>query len=291
MVRSMTGYGRGIKSYGTRKITAEIRSVNHRYLELQTKIPREFYPLDSKIRELLSSRISRGKVDVVISDEWIGEHDCDLSFDMSKAGFYVNAAREISEKFNIESGINALEILKIPGFVSETENSDETDSLWEMLKPALDEALDQLIRQRENEGARLRDDLLTKVDLLSSDVEYVETIAPDIIEKYKADLTEKVRQVIDTIPDENRIAEEVTIYADKICIDEELTRLKSHVSALRQCFSIDEPVGRKLDFLSQELNREANTILSKSSDVRTADLGIRIKTTIEKIREQIQNIE
>lgn len=292
MICSMTGFGRGRNTVNGRTITVEIRSVNHRYLELSTRLPKEFYPLDQKIRRVVQERISRGKTDLTVIVERNGDADAPLHIDESIAEFYVKNSAYLSERFSIKNDLSAGSLLCFPDVVTSVSREESPEELMNDLMPALTQALDMFVEARADEGRRLADDLALKFDELEADTQAIEAIAPELVTRYRDDLKAKVLDLLGGKQlDEARIAQEVTIYADKICIDEELVRLKSHVKEVRKCLTSKEPVGRRLDFLAQELNRESNTILSKSTDVATANLGIHLKTLIEKIREQIQNIE
>ncbi|WP_028243697.1 YicC/YloC family endoribonuclease [Pseudobutyrivibrio ruminis] len=292
MVRSMTGYGKGFAENESARVTIEMKSVNHRYLDLNIKLPKKLNFLESLIRNKISESIFRGKVDVYIT---LNEHS-DACYKVSIndiiAKEYFDSIAEMSEKLGIDNDMKASNIVRLPDVIELEETDSDEDSLKELVLSALSDCINQFVDSRIAEGARLQKDLVSKMDEMLVLVDKLEKRSPVIIEEYKERLTTKIHELLeDNNIDDNRIAQEVIIYADKVCIDEEMVRLKSHVAETRSVFELDKEVGRKLDFLAQELNREANTILSKSTDVEIADIGITLKTLIEKVREQIQNIE
>ena len=292
MVRSMTGYGKGIAENSDARVTIEMKSVNHRYLDLNIKLPKKLNFLESTIRNKISESVFRGKVDVYIT---LNEHSdaCyQVSINDAIAQKYYDSISAMADKLGIDNDMKASSISRLPDVIELEEMEADEDSLKVLVLEALDACVAQFVDSRIAEGNRLETDLIAKMDEMLVLVDRLEARSPQIIEEYRARLKTKVSELLeDTHIDEARVAQEVVIYADKICIDEEMVRLKSHVSETRGVFDLDKEVGRKLDFLAQELNREANTILSKSTDVEIADIGITLKTLIEKVREQIQNIE
>ena len=292
MVRSMTGYGKGIAENSDARVTIEMKSVNHRYLDLNIKLPKKLNFLESTIRNKISESVFRGKVDVYIT---LNEHSdaCyQVSINDAIAQKYYDSISAMADKLGIDNDMKASSISRLPDVIELEEMDADEDSLKTLVLEALDACVTQFVDSRIAEGNRLETDLIAKMDEMLVLVDRLEARSPQIIEEYRARLKTKVSELLeDTHIDEARVAQEVVIYADKICIDEEMVRLKSHVSETRGVFELDKEVGRKLDFLAQELNREANTILSKSTDVEIADIGITLKTLIEKVREQIQNIE
>ena len=292
MVRSMTGYGKGIAENSDARVTIEMKSVNHRYLDLNIKLPKKLNFLESTVRNKISESIFRGKVDVYIT---LNEHSdaCyQVSINDAIALKYYESISAMAEKLGVDNDMKASSISRLPDVIELEEMEADEDSLKELVLKALDDCIAQFIEARIAEGNRLEADLISKMDEMLVLVGKLEERSPQIIEEYRTKLLTKVQELLeDSKIDENRIAQEVVMYADKICIDEEMVRLKSHVAETRSVFDLDKEVGRKLDFLAQELNREANTILSKSTDVEIADIGITLKTLIEKVREQIQNIE
>lgn len=292
MIKSMTGFGRGEAGDEIRKIIVEIKSVNHRYLDLNVKLPRKLNAYEVEIRNVIKSRIVRGKVDVFITLEEAKEASDVLHYNTHVADMYMENLRKMSQDYGIPFDVTASSLARFPDVLEITEAEEDDEMLHLFLMDALTSALDQFVENRTQEGMRLQQDLLSKMDEMSEYVSFLEKRSPMIVEEYRDKLHTKVAEMLgDTSIDENRIAAEVVIYADKVCIDEEMVRLRSHVDETRHMLSDAEEVGRKLDFIAQEMNREANTILSKSTDVEIAGVGISLKTLIEKVREQIQNLE
>lgn len=292
MVRSMTGYGKGVAENENARVTIEMKSVNHRYLDLNIKLPKKLNFLESQIRNKISERIFRGKVDLYITLNEHADASCKVSVNDVIAKEYLDSISAMASKLGVDNDIKASNLVRLPDVIELEEIDSDEDNLKELVFEALDSCIKQFVESRIAEGTRLEKDLVSKMDEMLVLVDKLEARSPAIIEEYKTRLTTKIHELLeDNNIDESRIAQEVTIYADKVCIDEEMVRLKSHVTETRAVFNLDKEVGRKLDFLAQELNREANTILSKSTDVEIADIGITLKTLIEKVREQIQNIE
>jgi uncharacterized protein (TIGR00255 family) len=266
--------------------------VNHRYFDLNIKMPKIFNPFESAIRALLKEYMQRGKTDLYITYENYSEENSVLRYNHLLAGQYLKYCREIRDEFGLPDDIRVSTIASFPEVI-EAEKADEDDEkMWSLLSDGIRRACEQFVSAREKEGENLKNDLLEKLDRMSVLVAGIEERAPEIIKEYRAKLEAKVREMLaDSTIDEGRIATEVTIYADRICVDEETVRLKSHIEAARQELLKGDAVGRKLDFLAQEMNREVNTTLSKSPDLKIADDAIELKTEVEKIREQVQNIE
>ncbi len=292
MIKSMTGFGREELLENDRKISVEIKAVNHRYLDLNIRMPKKLAPLESHVRSVCKEYMERGKVDIYIGYEDYSDADSTLKYNDALASEYLGYLHEISEKHNLEFDVRASTIARLPDvFVLEDKNVDE-DELWQMLEKPVRGAASKFAESRAKEGENLKNDLCGKLDTMKAFVEEIEARSPQIIEEYKTSLREKVEDLLaDHAVDESRIAAEVTIYADKICVDEELVRLKSHIDAMRKELEKGGAIGRKLDFIAQEMNREANTILSKATDLAVSDAGIELKTNIEKVREQVQNVE
>lgn len=292
MIKSMTGFGRLEYSDNKRKFTVELKSVNHRYLDVNIKMPKKLNFFESTIRTYLKSYIERGKVDIYITYEDFTESNFSLQYNAGIAAEYLKHLNEMSEQFGLDNDIRVSTLSRYPDvFVMEEQPLDE-DEIWNDLEKALKGALEQFVDSRIKEGENLKVDLCNKLDNMISYVDYIEERSPEIIRDYKVKLEEKVRDLLgDKQIDDSRIAQEVTIFADKICVDEETVRLRSHILSTKETLIKGGSVGRKLDFIAQEMNREANTILSKSNDLKISDMGINLKTDIEKIREQIQNIE
>ncbi len=292
MINSMTGFGRFELWEGLSRVLVELKSVNHRYLDLTIKTSRQISSLEPKIRNYLKQNIHRGKVDCYVHFEMAAEDSYRVVYNEKLAKAYMANLNRMSEDFSIENDVTTSKLASYPDVFELVVDTKDESMLWEMVEKALSEALNRFVKSRQLEGENLRTDLLQKLSEMSEYVSQIEEYAPSIIDSYKDRLTEKVRTLLEEKKvDESRIAAEVIIYADKICVDEELVRLKSHIKEMTQVLSSEEAVGRKLDFMAQELNREANTILSKSNDANVASLGISLKTQIEKIREQVQNLE
>lgn len=292
MIRSMTGFGRGENANELLKFTAEVKTVNHRYLDAGIRMPKEYSYLESSVRSELKKYIGRGKVDVSISCDVIGEADYELQLNEHLAQEYVDAYARLEQKFGLKNDLTVSRLGSLNGILTLTENSMDEDAVWAVLKGALDKALKMLVSARTAEGENLRTDLLGKLDEMDGLVDRIQERYPQIIEEYRSRIRQKIEEILgDKQVDESRIAAEVVLYADKLATDEETVRLKSHIDSMRGELKRGGDVGRKLDFIAQEMNREANTILSKANDLKTADIGISLKTDIEKIREQVQNIE
>ena len=292
MVKSMTGFGRCEVSEGDRKMTVEMKPVNHRYLDVSIKMPKKLNYFESAIRSLLKSYIQRGKVDVFITYEDLSESTVSLRYNHTLAAEYLKYLNQMASEFGLEQDVKVSALSRYPEVLVMEEPQDDEEKLWELLEKAVRGACEQFVETRVREGENLRRDLLAKLDELLEHVAFVEERSPQIVAEYRERLTDMVKELLsDTQLEESRIAAEVTIYADKICVDEEIVRLKSHIKGTRAALEKEEGVGRKLDFIAQEMNREANTILSKSNDLEVSNHAIELKTGIEKVREQIQNIE
>ncbi len=292
MVYSMTGFGRGEASDEAHKITVEIKSVNHRYLDLNIKLPRKLNPFEAAVRNALKERLLRGKVDVFITLDTTADASYSLRFNKALASQYFEHINTISTEFALPNDLTATKLSRYQDVFEMEEAPTDEDSLGTLLMQALRAALEQFIESRSTEGQRLAEDLLSKMQELSGYVDYLEEKSPLIVEEYSAKLKAKLSDLLeDGHVDEGRIAAEVVIYADKVCIDEEMVRLRSHVDETNSLLTQGGEVGRRLDFIAQELNRESNTILSKSTNADIANVGISLKTLIEKVREQIQNLE
>ena len=292
MIKSMTGFGRFEDVQNDYKVVVEIKSVNHRYLDMNVKMASKISFLETNVRNAIKQRISRGKVDVYISYEESADSAITVVYHPEIAKMYLDNLRQMAGDFALEDDVKVSSLSRYPDVLEIKENPSDVDQIWSRVEGPLQRALDAFVESREVEGARLQKDLLEKLQTMSSYVDTIERRSPEIIENYKKNLMSKVQDLLaDHYIDENRIAAEVIVYADKVCVDEELVRLQSHIKEVERLLHAEDEVGRKLDFLAQELNRESNTILSKSTDVEIADLGIELKTLVEKIREQIQNLE
>ena len=293
MIRSMTGFGHGeVSNDKNQKVTVEMKSVNHRYCDISLKLPKKLAMFEANIRNIMKEYASRGKIDIYVSYEDLSETAVSLDYNQAMAEEYMQVFKKMQEDFNIETKITAEALAKYPEVVTIEEVQQDEEVWWELLEAALRQAAEKFVETRTIEGANLKRDLLGKLDQMAADVTFIEERSPQIIAEYRSKLEEKVKEFLeDSTIEENRIAAEVTLYADKIAVDEEIVRLQSHISSMTDVLESDESIGRKLDFMAQEMNREANTILSKSSDVDLADHAIELKTNVEKVREQIQNIE
>ena len=292
MIRSMTGFGRGEILEENRKFTVEMKAVNHRYFDVNIRMPKNLSFFESSIRSLLKQYIQRGKVDVFITSEDYSEKKVLLHYNQALAEEYLQYYSRIAETLHIENDVRASLIARSPEVLGLEEVSEDEAEIWNILEKALKQACTQFVAEREREGAALQENILQKLDHMLTNVDLVEKRYPGIVQAYTARLEEKVHELLgDTQIDESRLAAELVIFSDKICTDEETVRLRSHIISMRDALRLEDGVGRKLDFIAQEMNREANTILSKANDLETSNIAIELKTEIEKVREQIQNIE
>ncbi|HIQ74156.1 MAG TPA: YicC family protein [Candidatus Cottocaccamicrobium excrementipullorum] len=292
MLKSMTGFGRSETITDEYKITVEMKAVNHRYLDLSIKMPKKFNYFEASIRTLLKNYIQRGKVDLFITYEDYTEENLCLKYNRVLAAEYMNAFKQMAEQFQIPNDITVSSLSRFPEVLTMEQVPEDEEHLWKILSQAVEEAAARFVETRLTEGEHLREDLIKKLDYMLELVSFIEERSPKIVEEYRAKLTDKVNELLNgAAVEESRIVTEVTIYADKICTDEEMVRLRSHIETMKAKLLAGGPIGRELDFIAQEMNREANTTLSKANDLETADKAIALKTEIEKVREQIQNIE
>ena len=292
MINSMTGFGRCELVRDEKKIIVEIKSVNHKYSDVSIKMPRKFNQFETNIRNYLREYASRGKMDIYVSYEDMGEGSASLKFNPELAKEYYGYFEQIKDMFGLDDDIHTSTIAKSPDVLTLQENEINEEELWSILKDALTGAFTMFRDARTKEGESLKNDIFTKLDTMENITALIESKLPSIITEYKAKLIDRFHQLLDDDQiDEGRIAAEVTMYADKIAIDEELVRLCTHIKHMRDLLNKGGEVGRNLDFIAQEMNRESNTILSKSNDIEVTNCGIELKTCIEKIREQVQNIE
>lgn len=292
MIRSMTGFGRCEKSDDAHKFTVEIKSVNHRYFDANIRMPRKLVGFENEVRNLMKKKIERGKIDVYVNYEDLSQAAESLCYNETIAGEYASYFAKMSETFSIPNDLSAAVLARCPEVLTMEEVPEDEEEMWKLLQETVDGALTQFVVSREAEGEHLGADLQAKLTNMISCVETIEQKSPGLIEDYRARLTAKIEEVLaDTSIDEGRLATEVTIFADKICVDEETVRLRSHIQTALDTLKQGGSVGKKLDFVAQEMNREANTILSKSNDLEITNIGITLKTEIEKVREQIQNLE
>ena len=292
MIKSMTGFGRAEYADDKRKYTVEIKSVNHRYLDMTIKMPKKLNFFEAAIRNELKNYIQRGKVDVFITYEDFTENNVGIKYNKDVAAEYLKYLKQMSEEFELDCDVRVSTLSRYPEVFSMEDIDIDEEEIWAGLQKTLKEASEKFVEARIKEGDNLKADLFDKLDDMLLHVGYIKERAPKIIEEYKAGLAEKVKDLLgDTKVDEGRLLMEVTIFADKVCVDEEIVRLTSHIETTKKTLADGGSCGRKLDFIAQEMNREANTILSKANDLSTSDHAIELKTEIEKVREQIQNIE
>ena len=292
MIKSMTGFGRGTVDEDGIGFVIEIKSVNHRYLDLSIKMPRSLNSLEDKIKKIIIKKVSRGKIDVFITQNKAFNQNEIASLNTVLADSYIKCLQDIKERYKLIDDISVSLIAKFPDVVQLQQQETDIDKVWEVLVSPLNNAVDDLVAMRIVEGEKLKEDIFNRCELIGAYVTKVEGKASTVVVNYREKLNIRIKELLKNIPiDENRIATEVAIYADKASIDEEIVRLRSHLSQVSEALALNEPVGRKLDFIVQEMNREANTIASKADDLDIVNFTLNIKSEIEKIREQIQNIE
>lgn len=293
MIKSMTGFGRCEISDGERKFTVEMKGVNHRYLDINIRMPKKLNCFETAIRSLIKQSIIRGKVDLFVQYEDLSEGQMSLRYNETLAKEYLFYLKQMEEKLSLENDIRVSTLSRYPEVLIMEEQVTDEAELWNRLKQAMDGAVERFVATRGTEGEALKEDILVKLDGMLEYVAFIEERSPQIIAQYREKMENKVKELLgDTQLEEGRIAAEVVIFADKICTDEEVVRLKSHILHMKETLNSREAgIGRKLDFIAQEMNREANTILSKANDLDVSNVGINLKTEIEKVREQIQNIE
>lgn len=292
MLKSMTGFGRAQKETDGYVISVEIKSVNHRYFEFSSRVPRQYGFLDEKLKSFVNSKVSRGKIECYVSIEALNTDTADVVVNHTLANAYVNALKEIAVTYNLKDDYGASTISRFPEVLVLRKSEDDEEKLWGYVKDVCSEAIDKFIAMRTVEGSKMKDDIYSRGQFILDCVSYIEKRSPQTVKEYNDKLVERVHELLgDVSLDESRILQEVAIYADKVAVAEETVRLRSHIEQLNTFISSDEPVGRKMDFLVQEINRETNTIGSKANDVDIARKVVDIKAEVEKIREQIQNIE
>lgn len=292
MIKSMTGFGRGEHEEHGRSFTVEIKTINHRYSDINIRLPRQLSYLEDNVRKYIMGYISRGKVDVLITQDKFSEEDIHVSVDDALASAYVKALRDLRDRYGLIDDISVSVVSKFPDIINVTKVEESGEVVWETLCAAMGKSISNLLRMREKEGSKLAEDIVCRKDYLKSIVQKIEERSPVVVKEYKEKLQERIKEISDDIcVDEMRLAAEVALFADRSNITEEVVRLYSHLDQLGAILKEDEPVGRKLDFLVQEMNREINTIGSKAGDLQITRLVVDAKSEIEKIREQIQNIE
>lgn len=292
MIKSMTGFGRAQETVDGMTVTVELKSVNHRYFEFTAKVPRTYGFLEEKLKSFLNARVSRGKMECYVSIENLEESDMEVVVNPSLAKGYVDALRTLSETFGLKEDYSAISIAKFPDVLTLRKAPADEEKIWNAVQKVTELAVERFVTMRETEGEKLRADILSKADTILEHVAFVESRSPQTVREYHEKLRQRMEELLEnTQVDEQRLLTEAAIFADKVAVDEETVRLRSHISQLREFLNADEPTGRKLDFLVQEMNRESNTIGSKAQDVEIAKRVIAIKAEVEKIREQVQNIE
>ena len=292
MIQSMTGFGRGEAANEKYKVTIEMKSVNHRYLDLSVRLPRKLNFYEPAIRNQVKEFAKRGKIDIFVSMEQLQENAESIQYNPQIAAAYLSGISQMADEFSIDGTIQAYQLARFPDVFTKAEEDDNEEEWIPIVTQALRDAGEKFAESRRIEGEKLAKDLSEKLDHISDLVDKIETRSPQIVEEYRKKITEKVEQLLgDTQIDENLLATEIVMFSDKICVDEEMVRLRTHVEHVKETLVAGENIGRKLDFLIQEMNREANTTLSKANDSEVSEYGIDLKTEIEKIREQIQNIE
>lgn len=292
MIKSMTGYGRCQQLADGMNITVEIKSVNHRYFEFSSKLPRSYGFLDEKLKSFFMGKLTRGKMECYVQIETVEEPDTIISVNHPLVKGYLDAYKELSETYGLENNIKVSDISRVSDIFSIRKQAADEDKIWAAVQTVAEEALNGFVSMREREGVRLRDDVLSRLETILVNVAYIEERSPETVKEYNEKLLGRLRELLaDAHIEEQRILTEAAIFADKIAVAEETVRLRSHISQMRTFLDSSEAVGKKMDFLIQEFNREANTIGSKAQDVEIARRVVAIKAEIEKIREQIQNIE
>jgi len=292
MIKSMTGYGRGQQIIDGREITVEIKSVNHRYFEFAARVPRAYGYLEEKLKSFVQSKVSRGKVDVGVTIFNIEGKDAQIEVNQSIATGYINALRKANETIGLTDDLALSQLIRLPDIFNVVKTTEDEEVIWNLVKSVVEEALNNFVSMRETEGQKMMDDIKSRLDYISELVEKVEKRSPLVTDAYRERLYNKISEILnDKKIDEQRILTEAAIFSEKTAVDEETVRLKSHIQQFTTLLESKEAVGRKLDFLIQEFNRESNTIGSKAQDVEITRIVVDLKSEIEKIREQIQNIE
>ena len=293
MIRSMTSFGRSSSEEGEKRVfTVEMKSVNSRYLDINIRMPKTLISLEEEIRKMISNSLNRGKVDVFINLKNYNDGSGTPKVDINLAQGYLECLKEIETKLGVKNDVSVMQIARFPEVITVVEEEDKIEEVWKELKPLISDSLDMMLGMREVEGNKLKEDILFKTSVIEELVSKVEEFADTIPKAFKVKLEERVKELLGNVDiDESRIAMEVCMLADKATIDEEIIRLRSHINQVRETLNLNDPIGRKLDFIVQEMNRETNTIGSKSSDIQMTNIVIDIKNILEKIREQVQNIE
>lgn len=291
-MKSMTGYGRAKIENDTREYIVEVKSVNHKYLDINIKLPKTLFCIEDKIRKVISNKISRGKIDVFVTYINYGIEGKTILINKDIAKMYIKEIEEIATENNIASGIRATEISKFPEVLNVIVDEEDEEKIWLELNKCLEKALDNFIEMRTTEGEKIKEDLKQRLDEIDENINEIFKNSTGLVEEYVVKLEKRINDILKTsVVDETRLAQEIVIYSDKCSIEEEITRLRSHILQFTNLLETSGPIGKKLDFLVQEMNRETNTIGSKANSLEITNLVVDLKTEIENIREQIQNIE
>lgn len=294
MIKSMTGFGRGEAAGANYKVTVEMKSVNHRYLDTSIKLPKKLNFFEANLKSILKNYIVRGKVDIFISYENISDSQVNIQYNKDTASKYLSVLKDMAEEFGLENDVKVTALSRYPEVIITEDKEPEEEELSAVVQDAFVKACVQIHQARCDEGENLKKDLVDKLDGMLEMIEFITSHSEGILKEYRTKLEDKVKELLgDVSVDEGRLATEVVLYADKICVDEEMVRLVSHIKSMRKALleGNEEGIGRKLDFIAQEMNREANTTLSKANNIEVSQKAIDLKTEIEKVREQIQNIE
>ena len=292
MTRSMTGFGRAQRDTEDLFVSVELKSVNHRYFELYSRVPRAYGFLDEKIKSYLQNRVARGKIECNVVIEASDSDYAQVRVNHSLAEAYIAALNELEEKYNIKNDVSVMSLSRFPDVLSVHKSEADEDAIWAAVKEVLETATDNFVAMREREGEKLREDICSRADTILEKVAFVEARSPETVKEYNEKMKQRIRELIDDATvDEQRLLQEAAIFADKVAVDEETVRLRSHIEQLKAMFDENEAIGKKMDFLVQEINREANTIGSKAADFEIGKTVVEIKAEVEKIREQVQNIE
>ena len=291
MVKSMTGFGRSQVQQNGYDISCELKTVNHRYFDIHTRIPRRYLFLEEKIKEELKKNLQRGRIEISINIEKIGDMARNIKVDKGLAIAYYDSLKDLAEHLNIASEFRVIDVFRLPDVFNLIDDQEDPDIIWAALQSALDEALQSLVEMRSKEGANLARDIAQRNSYILTEVEKLEQRAPLVAREYQERLHQRIAEMTNNMADESRVIQEAAIFADKASITEEIVRLKSHIGHLRDLLDSGQSVGRKLDFLVQEMFREINTVASKANDIEMSQIVVDVKAELEKIREQIQNIE
>ncbi len=291
MVRSMTGFGRSSLSEAGYEVSCELKTVNHRYFDVHARIPRRYAFLEEKIKDELKKYLQRGRIEISINIEKTKESARNIKVDKGLAMAYYDSLKDLAENLNISSEFRVIDLFRLPDVFNLTDEQEDPDQIWEVLSLALHEAVNSLVEMRSKEGSNLAEDIAQRNAYILTAVERLEKRSPTVAQEYQEKLSKRISDMINNVADESRIIQEVAIFADKASVTEEIVRLRSHISHLDELLNSSQAVGRKLDFLLQEMFREINTVASKANDIEMSQIVVDVKAELEKIREQIQNIE